>query len=161
MTLHLILMRHAKSALASEHFTDHERPLAPEGREAIQAIASHLSQLGKIPDYIYSSDSLRTRQTTEILVPALGFAPKIVYTSSLYQASAGEVIDFLRLEAKSNCVQLVGHNPAMESLLELLSHQYRPMDPGSVAILQHDTNDWEQALRKAGTWTLAGFISAT
>src|SRR5437868_2506052 len=59
---HLFVLRHAKSSWDDPGLDDHERPLAPRGRRAAEAMAAHMSAHGVEPELVCSS-SRRTRET--------------------------------------------------------------------------------------------------
>ena len=63
MISRLILMRHAKSSWKYPDLSDHERPLKKRGRKASVKIAKELIRLEWIPDKLFSSDSVRTKET--------------------------------------------------------------------------------------------------
>jgi phosphohistidine phosphatase SixA len=67
----LYLLRHAKSSWADPTLLDHERPLAPRGRRDAKRIATHLAQLGIEPELVLCSTAARTRETLELVRPAL------------------------------------------------------------------------------------------
>jgi phosphohistidine phosphatase len=162
MTLKLLLMRHAKSAFALNQFSDHERPLAPAGRQAVPKMAAQIVELGSEPELIYCSDALRTRETLELLVPVLTQTPKIETTNALYQASAEDYIHFLTdKNPEYKTLQVIGHNPTLEALLERLTGEFKNFEPGDIAVLTHTAPSWDRALNQKGSWALTNFLSAT
>lgn len=162
MTLKLLLMRHAKSAFALDQFSDHERPLAPSGRRAVSQMAAQMVELGLEPDLIYCSDALRTKETLELLLPALTKTPKIEITNALYQASTEDYVHFVT-DKNPNCaiLQIIGHNPTLETLFERLSGEYKNFEPANIAVLTHTATSWDRALNQKGSWVLTNFLSAT
>ncbi len=162
MTCRLLLMRHAKSAFALDQFSDHERPLAPSGRRSVPNVAAQIVELQLEPDLIYCSDALRTRETLELFVPALTTMPKIEITNALYRANPQDIIHFIE-DRNPPCttVQVIGHNPTLESLIERLSGEYKTFEPANIAVLTHPAPSWDRALNHKGSWVLTNFISAT
>ena len=79
MERRLIVMRHAKSSWKSDAETDHLRPLNKRGRDSAPLVAARLVELGWIPEAVYSSDSLRTRETWDGMMNALyhGLVPAV------------------------------------------------------------------------------------
>lgn len=162
MKLTLLLMRHAKSAFALDHFSDHERPLAPAGRQTVAGVAAQLGQMGIKPEIIYCSDALRTKQTLELLLPNLSAEPQMELTKSLYQVSLEDLIGFIKTKnPEHRTVQVIAHNPTLESLTQHLSGEFRAIEPGDIAILEHQSSSWQEALEQKGSWQLTNFISAT
>ena len=118
----LYLLRHAKSSWADPTLPDRERPLAPRGQRDAKRIAEHLVGLGVAPELVLCSSARRTRETLELLEPALG-AATVSLEAGLYGASAGTLLERLRAVPEPVAsVMLIGHNPGLEDLaLELAS----------------------------------------
>jgi phosphohistidine phosphatase len=118
--LRLWLLRHAKSRRDVAGLTDLERPLAPRGRRATLLLAEYVDRHGIRPDVVLCSPARRTRETVEPLVEALG-SPRVLLEEGVYAASAAELLDLVRaLPPDTGSVLVVGHNPGLEDLLELL-----------------------------------------
>jgi phosphohistidine phosphatase len=112
----LYLLRHAKSSWDDPTLPDHERPLAPRGRRDAKRIAKHLRRLGLEPELILCSSAARTRETLELLRPALG-ASEVIVEEDLYGASSDELLARIHLVPDSVAsVMLIGHNPGLEQL---------------------------------------------
>jgi phosphohistidine phosphatase len=112
----LYLLRHAKSSWDDPTLPDHERPLAPRGRRDAKRIAKHLRRLGLEPELILCSSAARTRETLELLRPAVG-ASEVIVEEDLYGASSDELLARIRLVPDSVAsVMLIGHNPGLEQL---------------------------------------------
>jgi phosphohistidine phosphatase len=117
----LYLLRHAKSSWADPTLLDHERPLAPRGRRDAKRIATHLAQLGIEPELVLCSTAARTRETLELVRPALG-AATVSLESELYAASAETLLERLHaVPEEVASVMLIGHNPGLEGLGLLLA----------------------------------------
>jgi phosphohistidine phosphatase len=116
--LTLALLRHAKSSWDDPSLGDFDRPLNTRGLKNAPEAGMALRELGLRPDLILCSSANRTRATLDLALPELrGPAPKIHYEEALYHASAGQLLDRLRLigDGPSN-VLLVGHNPGLHAL---------------------------------------------
>ena len=100
---------------------DHERPLSPRGRRDAERIAGHLLGLGVEPALVLCSTAARTRETLELVRPALGGAT-VELEPELYGASAQGLLERLHAvpEAVAS-VMLIGHNPGLEDLALLLA----------------------------------------
>ena len=119
MVERLVLLRHAKSSWADPDLDDHDRPLKGRGRRAAGIVGAYLRDAGLVPDVVLCSSATRARQTLALL--ALPDATQVYVEDELYGASPNEVLTRLRLvpdEVAS--VLLVGHNPTLEDLLDLL-----------------------------------------
>ncbi len=109
------LLRHAKSSWESG-LPDHERPLAPRGRRAATAICRYMQEQGIEPELVLCSSARRTRETLELIEPALGSAETLI-EDELYGASKAVLLDRVRaLPDAIGSVMLIGHNPGIELL---------------------------------------------
>lgn len=118
----LHLLRHAKAAPQEEGASDRERPLEPRGRRAAQALAAWVAGHRLAPDLVLCSPSLRTRQTLDIVAPALARPPQILIEDGLYLANARQLLGRLRQVATGVAsVMVVGHNPGLNELATMLS----------------------------------------
>lgn len=133
-TQHLLLMRHAKSSWNHEGLTDHERPLNDRGRRASRDIGGVLRARGLVPDYIWSSDSARTRETCARAFTQEDITP--IWHKSFYHASANQVLYQCAQngEPENRTLMLLGHNPGWEDLLFHFSGLSRRMPTGACAI---------------------------
>jgi phosphohistidine phosphatase len=112
----LYLLRHAKSSWDDPALADHERPLAARGRRDSKRIAKHLRRLGIEPELVLCSPAARTRETLEVLQPALGTST-VTFEDELYLASSSRLLARMHLVPDSVAsVMLVGHNPGLHEL---------------------------------------------
>lgn len=110
----LLLLRHAKSSWSTPGLGDFDRPLKDKGRRAAALIASHLQEVGSIPDAIVSSPALRARETAESVALALNNAPAVSFEESLYEAPTEAIIQAARsVSGDPGTLMLVGHNPSI------------------------------------------------
>jgi phosphohistidine phosphatase len=118
----LYLLRHAKSSWADQTLPDRERPLARRGRRDATRIAKHLARLQIAPELILCSSAERTRETLELLRPALGTASTVSLETELYAASADELLERIRVVPEAvPSVMVIGHNPGLQDLALLLA----------------------------------------
>ena len=108
----LLLMRHGK-AVERNSTPDRERPLTPRGRRDSEAIGPVIARDYR-PDRILCSPALRTRETLDALLPALGPNRDVVFLEELYDPPGdyGDVIAANAGQAKRLLV--IGHNPAAQ-----------------------------------------------
>ncbi|MET9775860.1 histidine phosphatase family protein [Streptomyces sp. NPDC006367] len=116
----IILFRHAKADWPQ--VSDHERPLAERGRKEAAEAGRRLADTGIPVDQALCSTALRTRETWKLAVAEFPHRPKTVYEERIYDASPGELIAVLN-ETPDDLrnVLVVGHNPGMEGLTEILA----------------------------------------
>jgi len=141
----LLLMRHAKSSWKEKDVPDHERPLNKRGRRDVPLMSKLLVDRELIPQQIISSSALRTRQTAECLAEELEFWGDIVFQDRLYMAEAEEYLGMLReLPDDLEQVMLIGHNPGLETLLQMLSGRIEALPTAVIAHLALPITEWAQ-----------------
>ena len=112
----LYLLRHAKSSWDDRTLPDRERPLAPRGRRDAKRISDHLLRAQIEPELVLCSSAVRTRETLELIRPALGTST-VTVEDELYAASFDDLLARLRsLPDTVASVMLIGHNPGLEEL---------------------------------------------
>lgn len=118
----LLILRHAKSSLKAPGIPDHERSLDELAKQDALHMGNLLKEKGLIPDFILSSTALRARVTTEFVVEGCQYKGDIILEQSLYQAKSKDYIRIIEgLSDKYPRVLLVGHNPAVEEVIEILT----------------------------------------
>jgi phosphohistidine phosphatase len=124
MTRELLLLRHGKSArdAATE---DIKRPLTDRGKRGAQRIGVWLAQQQFLPDLVISSPAERALVTAEKCCKVMGIgASDITQDKRIYLGDPAQLLEVLAdCPASATRVMLVGHNPGLEHLLELLAEQ--------------------------------------
>ena len=117
MSRRLLLLRHAKSSWEHEGLDDHDRPLAPRGRRAVEKLRRHFAANGTVPDLVLCSTARRTVETWKGIAPAFPPATPVEVSAELYGATAGELCERVRRSpAAAQCVLVIAHNPGLEDL---------------------------------------------
>jgi phosphohistidine phosphatase len=113
----LYLLRHAKSNWSNPSLPDQARPLAKRGRRDAERIAKHLVRIGIEPQLVLCSSAERTRETFELVQPALGTTSRVSLEAELYAASSAELLERIRgVSEQVASVMLIGHNPGLQEL---------------------------------------------
>lgn len=117
----LLLLRHAKSSWDDVTLADFDRPLAPRGVVDATRLGRilqrrHLSE----PDVIYSSPSVRTRATLQLVQRHWATHVPVEYCQELYDLALTSyywdwIVEKLQ-DTNTTRIMLVGHNPAMQAL---------------------------------------------
>jgi len=112
----LLLLRHAK-AVIGEGMDDFDRPLAPRGEQAAQAMGRYMAASGLAPDLVLCSPARRTSQTWEIAARELP-ATEVHLVEALYDFGSGEdLLEVIRAQGGgARRLLLVTHNPATQNL---------------------------------------------
>ncbi|NTU60531.1 MAG: hypothetical protein HGA98_05690, partial [Deltaproteobacteria bacterium] len=118
----LTLVRHAKSSRKDPSLPDFYRPLSGRGWDEAPEMGRRLAAAGVKPDAFVSSPANRAWSTSQEIASALGFpAEALRVEASIYDAEAGALLRLVRaLEPAWEHVLLVGHNPGLTDLAQLL-----------------------------------------
>src|SRR5690348_15887008 len=118
----LLLLRHAKSSWDDPDLDDFDRPLVQRGLKAARLIGRELAARDWLPDQVMVSSALRTRDTWRLVAAELPAHPRVVFAEALYEGSAADILSKIRLaEPSSRCLVVIGHNPGLEDLANLLA----------------------------------------
>ncbi|MCB5179197.1 SixA phosphatase family protein [Streptomyces antimicrobicus] len=117
----LVLVRHAKAVPKDARPEDFDRPLSDRGRSDAPRTGRWLARSGLAPALALCSPALRTRETWQLMVPALPEPPPAVYDDRLYKAPPNTLVTVLAERGGPlGCVVLVGHNPGLHELASAL-----------------------------------------
>ena len=169
--LTLLLLRHAKSSWDNPGLADYDRPLAKRVVKAAPRMGAEIATLGLRPALILCSGAARARETLALALPAIADpAPEVVYDDAFYMASPEALLAMLRTlpagEKAPKSVMIVGHNPGLEELAELLvgggeAGAVDLMDDkfptGALAVFTFDAQNWSDIA--PGTGTLTHFLT--
>ena len=151
-TLHLL--RHAKSDWSDSALPDHDRPLNKRGKRARTTVARHVA--GWKVDLVVCSTARRARDTAKPVVKALGCP--VQYADALYAADAAGLLAVVRgIDDKDDAVMLVGHNPSIEELTELLCAQSPAYPTAALGTVDLTVDRWADVAPGCGT--LAAFVT--
>lgn len=115
----LVVVRHAKAEATAP--TDRERELTDRGTADAAALGDWLADIGVVPDHALVSDAARTEATWSEMADAAGWGTDCDLSPALYDASPEAALDLIRESpADAGTVVVVGHNPAMGYLAEVL-----------------------------------------
>ncbi len=128
----LYLQRHAKSSWADTGLDDHERPLNGRGRDACRRLARHWRKADIRPEMVLCSDAARTRETFERIAERLkAEPPPVTFVPALYLAEPETILEVVAAQpAKLHRLMVVGHNPGLEELAQLMIGDGDPADVG-------------------------------
>jgi phosphohistidine phosphatase len=166
----VLLLRHAKAVSGGAKIDDHERELAPRGREDAPAIGRYMHKHGFEPDLMLVSTARRTVETAELAWAELMSRPPIEFLDSLYLAEAGAIATILRTISETfGSVCVVAHNPGMETAASLLAREpvkrkerdyvdliEEKFPTGALCVLDFDARGWRDV--KPRTGTLSDFV---
>ncbi len=155
----LLLLRHAKAVPLADS-DDFGRALTESGREQARRVGAWLAGANLAPDRCLFSGAVRTRETFDLLAAALPRTVEAVEQNALYEATRFLVLGLLReLPASARAHLVVGHNPGMAEVANLLAGEGSPSErlrmaskfpPAALAVIAFDRPDWSDLAPRTG-----------
>ena len=155
----LTLVRHAKSSWKDPERADFDRPLNKRGKQDAPRMGERLAARGERPDLILTSPARRARKTAKEIARKIGLPGEhLVLEAKIYEAETEALLEVVRnLDDRWEGVLLVGHNPGLTDLVNLLGNcgienlatcgvlridfdveTWRSIGPGSGAVVFYD-----------------------
>lgn len=153
----LVLLRHAQAE--SYAATDHARPLTGRGRRDATAVGrwlgatlGALSSSAAAPVAAVVSDAVRAQETWQLVAAAAGWEVATEPRRAVYEAGPTALLDLVRLVGEEvRTVVVVGHNPAVGVLVQLLDDGTGDADAMVATVAGHPTAG-AAVLEVAGVW---------
>ena len=148
----LLLLRHAKSSWEDPTLQDFERPLNGRGREAAKRIGRYIKKRRLCPDLVLSSPARRAKETVKLVLNAAGMKVDVRYDERIYEAEPLQLVEVVsQAPADKSLVLLVGHNPGMEELLQLLTGHSERMPTAALAKIKFHIQEWNMLVTAQGS----------
>jgi phosphohistidine phosphatase len=144
----LTLIRHAKSSWRDASLEDFDRPLSSRGRRDAPRMAERLAAAKPAPEQMLASPALRAADTARAMAAALGRPETwIRWMRSLYMGSPGRLLSAVQeLDDAVEHAALVGHNPGLSELVELLTDAGIDDVPTcGIVTIELDVEHWRDA----------------
>jgi phosphohistidine phosphatase len=156
----LMLLRHAKAVPADGKIRDHDRPLSPRGQTEAPKIGAYMARHQLLPDRALVSPSRRTRETWELVGPALGKRIRATYEERLFEASPQTIIDVIQ-KTGTACPTLlvIAHNPSLHRVavgliatgdLDAREQLRENLPTSGLVIIEFPFEDWRKLHAQAG-----------
>ncbi len=139
---------------------DYGRVLTPGGQADARRVGEWIAGAGLAPDRCLYSGAARTRETYELVASALPRQIEAVAQNALYEATRFLILGLLReLPASARVHLVVGHNPGMGDIANLLAGEGRATDrlrlaakfpTAALAVIAFDRPDWSDLGPGAG-----------
>ena len=145
MSKTLYLVRHAKSSWSDPSLSDRDRPLNKRGRRTAPDMGSRLALKGHQPDLIISSPAKRALMTAGIIAKELDYDKSEILTDeSMYFSGDRGMLKMLEgVDDRYQRVMIVGHNPAMTSLMNnLVETSVYNMPTCAIAVIGYNMVSW-------------------
>ncbi|HDQ15094.1 MAG TPA: hypothetical protein ENN41_09815 [Sediminispirochaeta sp.] len=141
----LTLMRHGEAMIQALDQNDFHRALSPRAARDIYLVRKQLTESAGVPELIYCSPAVRTKQSLEIFLEDSPLGIVTVFQSSLYAAEA-EALQLLiaRSAEEREHVMIIGHNPSLEELLFSLCSRHIRLRPANAFSLSLDIQTWPE-----------------
>ena len=153
----ILLMRHAKSDWGAQYATDFERSLNARGQRDAPIMAAFMAAHNLLPELIVSSPAQRAKMTAEFVARERTFAGEFIFDQRIYLASPAMLLEVIQeLPDAVETAMLVGHNPGMEDIIELLCGGVVRMPTAAIASLRLQGETWGQT--QAGQATLQWLV---
>jgi phosphohistidine phosphatase len=139
----LLLMRHAKSSWKDTELSDIERPLNKRGKKDAPFMGAVLKEKELVPQLILSSTAVRARETAELVTAACNYPGEIRYLDYFYLAEPAAYLRGLtEVPDDLERVMVIGHNPGLEGLLQILSGRIEALPTSTIAYLSLPVSSW-------------------
>lgn len=144
-------MRHAKSSWGEASLADFERPLNERGLKAAPLVGRFMRRQKLRPELILSSPAERARQTAALVAEAARLDAPLRYDERIYEATPARLFEVIsQVEETVSELLLVGHNPGLEGLLEMLAGGSRRMPTAALARVALDVEKWNRVREGVG-----------
>jgi len=157
----LILLRHSKAGQTNKKILDdHERTLTDKGKDLCENIASYMKSNNYNPDLIISSSSVRTVETSELIIKNADLTGRLIVEQKLYLAHQNELFKTVQtIDESIETAMIVAHNPGIQNFSIELSGSgdkkiFRKMrgsfPPASMAIFEINEDYWFNTSTQSG-----------
>lgn len=139
----LSILRHAKSSWGDSSLDDHDRPLNKRGLRDAPRMGALIREQGLVPETVLSSTARRARDTALAVAAAAGFPDEVRFSRSLYGADPDAWLEALgELPDTVGHALVVGHNPGLEELVNLLVGESHVMPTAALAVVELPIESW-------------------
>ena len=121
----IYVLRHAKSSWDNSNLSDFERPLANRGISDAKKMSNFLKDMNIKIDKVLCSNAIRAKETFDLTADGFNFEiDKATYLDKLYFGDTTTIIqDLKELDESLNNILIVGHNPTLHYLVEILTNE--------------------------------------
>ena len=141
----LTIVRHAESALQDAQYLDKNRPLTENGRSDALLISQRIRDAGIKPSKILSSSATRAWKTALIIAKTIQYSKNLLIKDDrLYLADIHNLVRIIEEQNKDvNNLMIIGHNPGLIELINLLSiKKIANLSTSGTVSLNINTDDW-------------------
>ena len=149
MNKKLIIVRHSKSSWKDLSLDDFNRPLNKRGKEDGPIISNYLSKKTNFIDFLHSSSSVRTFETSKFFTERIKFG-KVKYDDNLYHSSSGSILNLIKNYSNEySSVMLIAHNPGLTHLINQITNiSLDNLPTTGLAEIHFSCNKWNEISSK-------------
>ena len=145
----LLILRHAKSSWEFTELSDHDRPLNNRGKRDAPRMGKKILKEGLVPHLIISSSAVRAHSTARKVAKACRYEDEILINPTLYGSGFSDYLNVLKKQEDGHdIIMLVGHNPILEQLVEVLTGEIVTMPTCAVACISLPIRSWQEIITK-------------
>ncbi|NLY04097.1 MAG: histidine phosphatase family protein [Campylobacter sp.] len=146
----IYFIRHAKAK--KDVPSDFLRPLNKKGIVDAKALGEILNSLKISPDAIYTSSAIRALSTAKIIAEKLNLDINLVESDELYEFDGQKLLNFiLNLKEGGQEIFIIGHNPAITEVCEILSDSVIGNLPTcALFAIEFNTNSFNNITQRSG-----------
>ena len=140
----IYVLRHAKSSWDNSNLSDFDRPLADRGISDAKKMSKFLKDMNIKIDKVLCSNAIRAKETFDLTADGFNFEiDKATYLDKLYFGDTTTIIqDLKELDESLNNILIVGHNPTLHYLVEILTNEsINRFTTCNLATISHD-GEW-------------------
>jgi phosphohistidine phosphatase len=156
----LAVLRHAKSSWDDPNLKDFDRPLNGRGRKSAKAVGKELKRRKMRFDFVIASPAVRVRETLDELFKGYSETLDVHFDDRIYETSEETLLEIVRgLPDDVKQPLLVGHNPGLERLIKMLTHDddqglrshiKHKFPTGAVAVVNLPASSWAGVATRSG-----------
>ncbi len=149
MNKKLIIVRHSKSSWKDLSLDDFNRPLNKRGKEDGPIISNYLSKKTNFIDFLHSSSSVRTFETSKFFTDRIKFG-KVKYDDNLYHSSSESILNLIKNYSNEySSVMLIAHNPGLTHLINQITNiSLDNLPTTGLAEIHFSCNKWNEISSK-------------
>ena len=139
----LLVMRHAKSTSDTIGLPDLERQLTRNGKADAERLGTELATRNLVPGIICCSPAKRARVTAKRVAHCSGYSDEVQVVEALYMRGAKAYLRVITDWAdECTCGMVIGHNPDVSSLVQLLTGVQVELATAAIAVIQVPADHW-------------------
>jgi phosphohistidine phosphatase len=125
--------------------------LNERGLKAAPRIGRYMREQRVKVDLVLASPAERARHTAMLVIEAAELSARLRFDERIYEASVERLLEVVaQVGEEANEVLLVGHNPGLSGLLELLTNVAEHMPTAALARIALDVEKWSKVCAGCG-----------